>query len=240
MKKTYNNNQYDNMSLVEHLNELRIRLFFIVFFFFIVTIISFIEIKDITILLKQPAYNIKFLQLAPGEFFFVSIKIALYIGLVFTSPFAIYQIILFILPGLTKRETKYIIPILIGSIFLFFIGLVFSYIILVPAALNFFINYGSDIVEPIWSFEEYFNFLLLISFSTAISFQVPIIQILLGIFNVFSSNNMLLYWKYILVGSTIIGALVTPSTDPITQISLSIALITLYFMSILILKIIKK
>nr|YP_009399116.1 Sec-independent protein translocase component TatC [Taenioma perpusillum]ARW68513.1 Sec-independent protein translocase component TatC [Taenioma perpusillum] len=240
MKKTYNNNEYNSMSLIEHLDELRVRLFFVLFFFLIVTIISFIEIKDIINLLQQPAYSIKFLQLAPGEFFFVSIKIALYLGLTFTSPFAIYQTILFILPGLTKKETVYIIPILIGSVLLFFVGLIFSYIILMPAALNFFINYGSDIVEPLWSFEEYFNFILLISFSTGISFQIPIIQILLGIFNIFSSEKMLYYWKYIFVSSTIFSALVTPSTDPITQISLSFALILLYFTSILVLKALKK
>nr|QCI06893.1 Sec-independent protein translocase component TatC [Halydictyon mirabile] len=231
---------HHNMSMMEHLGELRQRILFVLITFSIITSICLIYIKDISYWLKEPAIGIKFLQLAPGEYIFVSIKIALYIGIIGTSPFAIYHIIFFILPGLTKKEARYIIPTLISSIFLFFIGILFSYIVLIPEALNFLTSYGSDIVEPIWSFEEYFNFILLLSFSTGIAFQIPIIQILLGIFNFISSNKMLKYWKYIIFISTIIGAIITPSTDPITQIFMSLAILILYFSGIVILKVLNK
>ena len=240
MKKIYTNNYKNNMSLIEHLQELRERLLIVFIIFFIITLISLIDIKNIAYILEKPAIHVKFLQLAPGEYFFVSVKIAIYLGLIFSSPFSIYQIIMFILPGLTKKEASYIIPILISSVILFFLGIIFAYKILIPAALNFFINYGSDIVEPLWSFEEYFNFILILSFITGITFQIPILQLLLGIFKITSSNTMLKYWKYIIVGSTIISAILTPSTDPITQVFLSLAILGLYFSSIFILKILKK
>nr|QCI05679.1 Sec-independent protein translocase component TatC [Cryptopleura ramosa] len=240
MKKSYKNNNPNDMSIIEHLTELRERLFIAFTLFCIITIICFIYIKDISSILQQPALGIKFLQLAPGEYLFVSIKIALYTGLIVSSPFSIYQIMLFIIPGLTKKETSYIIPTLIASIILFFIGILFSYKILVPAALNFLINYGSEIVEPIWSFEEYFNFILLLLFSTGICFQIPIIQIILGYFKILSSNDMLKKWKYIIFISTIIGAIVTPSTDPITQLFMTIAIFILYLSGIFILKILNK
>nr|YP_009391866.1 Sec-independent protein translocase component TatC [Acrosorium ciliolatum]ARW60010.1 Sec-independent protein translocase component TatC [Acrosorium ciliolatum] len=240
MKKLYKNNNQTNMSIMEHLAELRARLFIAFALFCIITILCLIYIKDIAYILQEPALGIKFLQLAPGEYLFVSIKIALYSGLIFSSPFSIYQIMLFILPGLTEKEASYIIPTLIASIILFFFGITFSYKILVPAALNFLINYGSEIVEPIWSFEEYFNFILLLLFSTGICFQIPIIQILLGYFKIFSSNDMLKNWKYIIFISTIIGAIITPSTDPITQLFMTMAIFLLYLSGIFVLKILNK
>lgn len=240
MKKTYIRNSNSNMSVFEHLQELRERLFIVFIIFCAITLLSLMNIKDIAYVLEKPAIHIKFLQLAPGEYFFVSIKIAVYLGIIFSVPFGVYQIIMFILPGLTKQESSYIIPILISSIILFFFGITFAYKILIPAALNFFISYGSDIVEPLWSFEEYFNFILISSFSTGITFQIPILQILLGIFNLVTSQKMLKYWKYVVLGSTIISAVLTPSTDPITQIFMSLAILSLYFFSIFILKALKK
>lgn len=240
MKKTYNNNNETNMSVMEHLTELRERIFLAFSVFCIITIICLIYAKKFAFILQQPASGIKFLQLAPGEYLFVSIKIGLYLGITISSPFSLYQILLFIIPGLTEQETKYLVPTLIGSVILFFSGLLFSYYILVPAALNFLINYGSDIVEPIWSFEEYFNFVLLLLLSTGIAFQIPILQILLGSFGIVSWQSMLKEWKYIAFIATILGAIITPSTDPVTQIFMTSAILILYFTGIFILKILNK
>nr|QVY57939.1 sec-independent protein translocase-like protein [Betaphycus gelatinus] len=238
MTKNWNNNA--NMSIFEHLEELRQRMALALAIFIIITIACFLYNKNISWLLQQPANGIKFLQLAPGEYFFASIKIAIYSGFLISSPFTIYQLILFILPGLTKKETSLLIPILISSILLFFTGTLFGYKILAPAALKFFITYGENIVEPIWSFEQYFNFILLLLFSTGIAFQLPIIQIILGITNTLSSSQMLRYWKYTIFISTILGAILTPSTDPLTQIFMSLAITLLYLVGILALKSINK
>lgn len=228
------------MSLFEHLEELRERFVFAFILFCISTVICFIYIKHISFLLQQPALGVKFLQLAPGEYLFASIKVATYTGFLISSPFTIYQIVIFVLPGLTKREARLLIPILFSSILLFFIGIFFSYTILAPAALKFLINYGAEVVEPLWSFEQYFNFILVLLFSTGLTFQIPVILIILGVFNIFSSKQMLSYWKYIIFLSTIIGAVLTPSTDPITQILMSSAIVALYFSGILILKTLHK
>jgi len=228
------------MSIFEHLEELRQRMFIAFTIFVIITVFCFIYIKSISYFLQQPANGIKFLQLAPGEYFFASIKVATYTGLILSSPFIIYQIVLFVLPGLTQKEASFLIPTLICSIILFFTGILFSYKILAPAALTFFIHYGADIVEPIWSFEQYFNFILLLLFSTGLAFQIPVIQIILGISGILSSNQMLSYWKYLIFISTIIGAILTPSTDPFTQILMSSAIFILYLSGILILKSLNK
>nr|AKE98865.1 Sec-independent translocase component C [Bangia fuscopurpurea] len=228
------------MSITEHLEELRQRTLFVFLFFLFTATISFTQIKIIVEILQAPAIGIKFLQLAPGEYFFSSIKVAVYCGIVATTPFGVYQTILYILPGLTNKERKVILPLLISSILLFIIGGIFAYLVLAPAALTFLISYGADIVEPLWSFEQYFDFILLLLFSTGLAFEIPIIQLLLGISGTVSSSQMLQAWRYIIIISTIAGAILTPSTDPVTQLIMSSAVLVLYFSGVIILFLLKK
>jgi sec-independent protein translocase protein TatC len=217
------------MSLFDHLEELRLRIFYALIAIAIAAIGCFILVKPLVKLLEVPAQGVKFLQLAPGEFFFVSIKVAGYSGMVLASPFILYQIVQFVLPGLTRRERRLLAPIVFGSSILFFVGLVFAYIALIPAALNFFINYGSDVVEQSWSIDKYFEFVLLLLFSTGLAFQIPIIQLILGFLGIVSSAQMFAGWRYVILGSVVMGAILTPSTDPLTQSLLAGAVLGLYF-----------
>ncbi|HEY9836215.1 MAG TPA: twin-arginine translocase subunit TatC, partial [Vampirovibrionales bacterium] len=162
-------------------------------------------------------------------FFFVSVKVAGYSGLVVASPFVLYQIIQFVLPGLSLRERRIIGPIVLGSTLLFSVGLVFAYIALIPAALNFFVSYGAGVVEQMWSIDRYFEFVLLLLFSTGLAFQIPVIQALLGLLGIVSSTKMLAGWRYVVLGAAILGAILTPSTDPLTQSLFAGAVLTLYF-----------
>jgi sec-independent protein translocase protein TatC len=217
------------MSLFEHLEELRQRIFYSLIAVFIGVVGCFLGVKPLVQLLEAPAQGVKFLQLAPGEYFFVSLKVAGYSGLIFSSPFILYQIIQFILPGLTIRERRLLAPIVLGSSVLFLGGLVFAYLLLIPAALNFFISYGADVVEELWSIDKYFEFVLLLLFSTGIAFQIPIIQLLLGNLRIVSSQKMLAGWRYVIISAVILGAILTPSTDPLTQSLLAGAVLGLYF-----------
>jgi len=213
----------------EHIEELRQRIFLLFWIILGLTCIAFIEVKDLVKILELPVQNVKFFQLSPGEYFISTIKISFYTGLLFSSPFVIGQLILFLLPGLTKKETKIILPLLLSSLILFGLGLAFSYYTLIPAALNFFLNYSEEVLEPFWSFDQYFEFILVLFYSTGLAFQIPIIQILIGLLNIVSAKQMLGAWRYIILLSTILGAILTPSTDPLTQLLLSLAILLLYF-----------
>lgn len=223
----------------EHIEELRQRIFLLVGIILLLTCIAFIEVKDLVKILELPVQNVKFFQISPGEYFISTIKISFYTGLLFSSPFVISQLILFLLPGLTKKETKIILPLLLSSLILFGLGLAFSYYTLIPAALNFFLNYSEEVLEPFWSFDQYFEFILVLFYSTGLAFQIPIIQILIGLLNIVSAKQMLSAWRYIILLSTILGAILTPSTDPLTQLLLSIAILLLYFSGLGILFLIK-
>lgn len=228
------------MSLFDHLDELRQRIFYALIAVVIGVVGCFLVVKPIVRLLEVPAQGVKFLQLAPGEYFFVSIKVAGYSGILLASPFILYQLIQFVLPGLTRRERRLVAPVVLGSSVLFFIGLGFAYIALVPAALNFFISYGADVVEQLWSIDKYFEFVLLLMFSTGLAFQIPIIQILLSFLGIVSSKQMLSGWRVVILGATVLGAVLTPSTDPLTQSLLAGAVLGLYFGGIGMVKLIGK
>ena len=218
----------DEMALSEHIEEFSQRLVFCLIFLLLATLLCFADVKESVRIFQAPAVGVKFLQFAPGEYFFASVKIAVFCGILISSPIILYQLLLYLIPGLTKNERDIILPVSLGSGVLFLIGLVFSYFFLVPAALRFFIAYGSEVVEPFWSFDQYFDFIAVLLFATGLAFQVPAVQIVLGLLGIVTGQKMLSAWKYVIVGCTIVAAVITPSTDPVTQILLAGALLSLY------------
>ncbi|KAJ0985738.1 hypothetical protein J5N97_004094 [Dioscorea zingiberensis] len=219
------------MSIFDHLEELRGRLFISVLAVGAAILGCFTFSKELIILLEAPvaAQGVRFLQLSPGEFFFTTLKVSGYCGLLLGSPVILYEIIAFILPGLTRDERRFLGPIVLGSSVLFYAGIAFSYTVLTPAALTFFVNYAAGAVESLWSIDQYFEFILVLMFSTGLSFQVPIIQLLLGQVGLVSGDQMLSIWRYVVVGAVVAAAVLTPSTDPLTQILLAGPLLGLYF-----------
>ena len=125
-----------------------------------------------------------------------------------------------------------IAPSVAGSAILFFLGIFFAWKALIPAALGFLINYGADVVEPLWSIEKYLDFVLLLMLSTGLAFQLPILQLILGFFEIISWKKMLSAWRFVVIASAIAGAVLTPSTDPITMLLLSASITFLFFVGI--------
>jgi len=120
---------------------------------------------------------VRFLQLSPGEYFFTTLKVSGYAGVLLSMPTITYQIGTWVRPGLTIDEKKFLVPIFIFSTLLFSIGVFFSYQVLAPGALLFFINYSEGAVESIWSIDQYFEFILILMIGTGLSFQVPVVQV---------------------------------------------------------------
>lgn len=218
------------MTLSEHLEELRTRIFWALGAFLVATIGCFIFVGPIVQLLQKPAGTaVKFIQTVPGEYFFVSFKVAGYCGLLIAAPVILYQVIRFVLPGLSRRERKFLLPIVSGSSVLFVLGIVFAYFVLAPAALLFFVSYGANVVEQTWTIERYFDLMFFMLLSSGIVFQLPILQVLLGVTGIVSSARMFSVWRYVALLAVVVGAVVTPSTDPLTQSLLAGAVTGLYF-----------
>lgn len=218
------------MSIWDHLEELRERVLRGAGVCGVGVLGCFVYSKQLVVLLEQPVsqMGVRFLQLAPGEYFFTTVKVAGYSGLLLGAPWVLYEAIAYVVPGLTRSERRFLAPIVLGSSVLFYAGVAFSYWALVPAALKFFISYSEGAVESLWSIDSYFEFILALMLSTGLSFQVPIVQALLGQAGLVSSTQMLSIWRYVVVGAAAAAAVLTPSTDPFTQSLLAAPLIGLY------------
>ena len=141
------------MSIWEHLEELRDRALISSGAVTAGILLCFCFAKDLVIFLEKPVSDmgVRFLQLGPGEYFFTTVKVAGYTGILLAAPVVLYEIIAYVLPGLTKNERKVLGPIVLGSSVLFYIGIYFAYLILTPAALKFFVGYAAGEVESLCS-----------------------------------------------------------------------------------------
>ena len=220
------------MTLVDHLEELRRRLLRSLLVLVIAAAGCLLAVKPLVRWLEVPARGIRFLQLAPGEFLFVSLKVAGYAGLVLALPWILFEGLAFVLPGLTRRERRLVAPAVAGSTLLFLAGLAFAWWALVPAALRFLVSYGADVVEPLWSIERYLDFVLLLMVATALAFQLPVLQLLLGALGLLDAPRMLAAWRWVVLLSALAGAVLTPSTDPVTMLLLSAAITALYLIGV--------
>ena len=220
------------MTLVDHLEELRRRLLRSLLALLIAAAACLLAVKPLVRLLEVPASGIRFLQLAPGEFLFVSLKVAGYAGLTLALPWILFEALAFVLPGLTRRERRLVAPAVAGSTLLFLAGLAFAWWALVPAALRFLVSYGADVVEPLWSIERYLDFVLLLMVATALAFQLPVLQLLLGALGILDAATMLAGWRWVVLVSAVAGAVLTPSTDPVTMLLLSGAITALYLIGV--------
>lgn len=220
------------MTLLEHLEELRWRVLRSLVAVVAAAGLCLVAVRPLVRLLERPAAGIRFLQLAPGEFLFVSLKVAGYTGLILALPWLIFELLAFVLPGLTRRERRLVAPAVAGSSLLFLAGLVFAWWALVPAALRFLVSYGADVVEPMWSIERYCDFVLLLMLATALAFQLPVLQLLLGALGLIDAATMLRAWRWVVLASALAGAVLTPSTDPVTMLLLSGAITALYLVGV--------
>ncbi len=220
------------MPLVDHLEELRRRVLRSLLAVVVAAAGCLLFVRPLVKLLEAPAQGIRFLQLAPGEFLFVSLKVAGYAGLTLAIPWILFEGLAFVLPGLTRRERRLVAPTVAGSTLLFAAGLAFAWWALVPAALRFLVSYGADVVEPIWSIERYLDFVLLLMVATALAFQLPVLQLLLGALGLVDARRMLGAWRWVVLVSALAGAVLTPSTDPVTMLLLSGAITALYLIGI--------
>ena len=220
------------MTLVGHLEELRSRVLRGLLAVVVGAGVCLLFVRPLVRLLEVPAKGIHFLQLAPGEFLLVSLKVAGYAGLTLALPYVLYEGLAFVLPGLTRREQRLVAPAVAGSAVLFLAGLAFAWSALVPAALRFLVSYGADVVEPLWSIERYLDFVLLLMVATALAFQLPVLQMLLAALGLGRADSMLKAWRFVVMASALAGAVLTPSTDPITMLLLSGAITALYLVGV--------
>ena len=227
------------LPLSKHLDELRNKVIISLIALCITTSIGFLFSRGIVRLLTAMApVNTVFIQIKPGEFFFTVLRIALYFGISTALPVVLWQLASFILPGLNKKERKIVIPILSAAPFLFCAGSVFAYYFVAPSMLNFLFGFGKNIIATSISIENFVSFTLLIMAMCGCTFLLPIVILTLANVGIVNSKILITKWRYAILSSVILGAILTPTPDPFNMSIVGGILIGLYFVSVGVLKII--
>ena len=229
------------MPLLAHLNELRNKIIISLIALCVSTLIGFSYTREIIKLLTSIApHATTFLQIKPGEFFFTSLRVSLYIGFMLASPMIIWQLGSFILPGLSTKEKKIVLPIVTFAPVLFFLGTLFAYFFVAPSMLNFLFGFGRNIISTSISIESFISFTLMIMAICGCTFLLPIVILALANVGIVNSKMLIHKWRYAIMLSVILGAILTPTPDPFNMSIVSGVLIALYFVSLGMLKIIRR
>lgn len=168
----------------------------------------------------------------PTETIGVLFKVGLYGGLMLASPVVLYELLAFIVPGLTPKERKLLLPGLFGIIIFLVAGMAFAYWIILPASLGFLLDLGGDNFNPVIGAKQYIDFATRIVFWVGLSFELPMVLALIARLGVVRAKQLLGFWRYAIVIIFVIAAIVTPTPDPLTQSLVAGPLLGLYVVGI--------
>lgn len=238
---------FGTMTLVEHLEELRGRLFKCIIAIAIFSVLGFIFWEQMLHFLSSPLPNVsgrlldgkKFLQKDVGEAFVIALKLAVAAGITLASPVIIYQLWQFIAPGLTRRERKYALPFTaLGSV-LFVTGLTVGFVTL-RYPIAWLIGFGNQDFALALDPNSYFTFVAYFLLAFGIVFELPMVLTFLATAGIVSSRLLREKRKYILFGLWVLSCFITPGADPYSPVIVAVSFTVLFELSVLLMRIIGK
>ena len=229
------------MSFLEHLEELRRRIIYALIAVGIGFFACWAYAERIYEIIQRPVIQAlkhngipeKLGYLNPTEPFNLYLKTAFLAGLFVASPFVLYQVWMFISPGLYRNEKRYVLPFMFSTIFLFLGGGYFGYKIVFPAALDFLIGYGRQF-QPMITVGEYTDLFLTVILGLGVVFELPILVFFLSLMGVISAGWMWRNVRYSILVIFIIAAVLTPTTDILNMCIFAAPMVALYLLSILV------
>lgn len=216
------------VTILAHLQELRKRLLWSVIAVVITTAISFFFAKHIFSLLESRAEGINLIYIEMTEMIGTYCKVAFISGLALALPFLVYQFVMFLHPALAGREKKYLYFLLPGVLLCFAAGVLFGYYILVPPAAKFLITFGSDIATPQIKVANFVSLMTKLLFGIGLCFEIPIIIFFLSKIGIITPKKLSKYRKFAVVGAFVLGAIITPTFDPVNQSLVAVPIIVLF------------
>jgi sec-independent protein translocase protein TatC len=215
------------LTIVEHLNELRKRLIYILLAVGISSGGAYYFIDEILAFITAAGNIDKLVFIKPTEAFFVIVKLTLLAGIIGAMPFILYQVWRYVGVALKKSERKYLIFFGPVSFILFMCGAAFAFRGVLPLAIKFLLSFSKDFLTPMITFNEYISFLtrMIIAFGTM--FELPLVILALSKFGIVTPEMLKKGRKYVIVGIFIVAAILTPP-DVVSQIMLAIPLLILY------------
>jgi sec-independent protein translocase protein TatC len=224
------------MSLMEHLDELRRRIIHSALYLAAGFIVAYVFHERLYGFVQMPLdrLGIKLNYTHPMDALNLYLQVSLIGGAILASPFILYQVWLFIAPGLYQREKRFVIPFMTATMGLFLGGAAFGYFYVLPGALKILILGFGQKFNPIITIEEYTGFFLSIILGLGISFEMPILIFFLAMFGIVSPKFLWKNIRYAILAIFLVAAIITPSPDPWTMCIYAIPMLTLYLVGILV------
>lgn len=222
------------LTLVEHLDELRKRLIFCLIPFFIAVLFSAPFTKAILAFLRLPSAGVieKLAFFSPQEVATVYMKIVLFSGLILSLPIILYQVWEFISPALGERQKKYATSFIFWAFFAFICGCAFGYLILIPFSLKFLISLAGVELTPVISLSKYIGFVLALAGGSGVAFELPVVIWLLTRLGLVNSRFLRQKRRYAIAIIFIAAGVITPTTDPFNMALMALPMLVLYELSI--------
>ena len=226
-----------SMTIVEHLSELRDRIFLSLIAVAAGAVICFALFEIIIEFMIGPyeeaTGNEGLIFTQPLEGFITRLKVGAYGGLMLASPVVFWHLWRFITPGLYPKEKRYAVPFVVCSVVLFISGSVLA-VVTFPKALDFLLGIGGENLEPLLTANGYLSLMFLMVVSFGIAFEFPIVVMFLLLARVLTTTQLRKWRRYTFLIIVIVAAVITPSQDPVTLFALSLPMYLLYEASILI------
>ena len=226
-------------TIMQHLAELRRRVLICVAAVIVGSAVSFAFFEQLIELLVRPARD---LNLEDGgqlvftevtELLTTAVKVSFVAGLVLAMPIVLYQVVMFVAPGLTGRERRYLFGFMPGAMLAFVSGVAFGYFVLTPPALHFLLTFGGDVAVPLIRVSNIINLMIRLLFWMGVAFETPLVMYLLAQLGIVSARGLSRFRRYWVVVAFILGAIITPTFDPVNQGLVAIPLLVLYELGIL-------
>lgn len=220
------------MPLFDHIGELRRRVTIIVVAVFTCAIIVYFATPTLIELMIDQIRE----AMRGGELtvmtalggFTIRFKVACFFAVIICTPIIIWELMAFFLPALKPKERKWVVPTVAAMVVLFFLGMIFCYFVIQPAAFGWLLDQTFEFANSIADAEDYLNIYMALEIGFGVAFEIPIVIFYLTVFHLVPYSTLRGQWRYVYVGLMVLSAVVTPDASPVTMILMFAALIALY------------
>lgn len=220
-------------TFMDHVQELKSRLFWVAIFFVVAAAASYPFFQTIVDLLIKPLGNHKLYYLSPAGGFSFIIKICMYAGFVGVLPVVIYHLYRFVAPVMKKEHARAVVGYTIASTLLALAGMVFAYLVSLPAALHFLTDIDVKQVTAMLTIDAYMSFIIAYLIAGALLFQLPLVMLIINSVTPLKPGKLMGYQRHIIIGSFVVAALISPTPDAVNQSLLAAPMVVMYQMGIM-------
>ncbi len=221
------------MPLLDHLGELRRRLTIVIVSVLTTAVIIYFATPTLIDMMMDPIRSslpegTQLTVLTALGGFTIRFKVAIFFGVIISTPIIIWEAMGFFLPALHENERKWVVPTVAAMVVLFFLGMIFCYIIIQRAAFGWLLSQTLDFANVVANAEDFLNIMMLLEVGFGIAFELPLVIFYLSVLHIVPYKTLREQWRFIYVGLLTLSATVTPDASPVTMLLMFAALIGLY------------